>query len=131
MPNTIRREWTEILCSVSDFKAGLEVSGLLGEPAGGEGLLHGGGDEDAAFTVFREGAAVEADAGSSGDLDEDGQGAVECGRLGDGYSVDECGDEVVGVFEGVAEVVQTFHEEAGTLVVVMRGAIESAGNGLT
>ena len=99
------------------------MSGLLGEPAGGEGLLHGGGDEDTAFTVFREGAAVEAYAGSSGDLDEDRQGAFETRRVRDLHSVDECRDEVVGVFEGVADVVESFDEEAGTLVVVMRGAI--------
>ena len=40
--------------------------------------------------------------------------------------VDQGGDEVVGIFECVADEVQTLHEEAGTLVDVMRGAIEFA-----
>ncbi len=108
---------------LADLEAGFLFGGLLGEPTGGEGLLHAGGDEDTAFTVFREGAAVEAYAGTSGDLDEDRQGAVEFGRLGDGYSVDQGGNEVICVFEGVADVVQTFYQFVKTLVVVMRGAI--------
>ena len=40
--------------------------------------------------------------------------------------VDQGGNEVVGIFESVADVVQTFYEEAGTLVDVVRGAIEFA-----
>ena len=60
---------------------------------------------------------------------EDGQEAFEARGAGDGYSIDECGDEVVGVFESVADVVQTFDKEAGTLVDVVRGAIEFAVDG--
>ena len=44
--------------------------------------------------------------------------------------VDQGGNEVVGVFEGVADEVQTLHEEAGTLIDVMRGAIEFAVDSL-
>ena len=66
-----------IIDVVTNLKAGLKMSGLFCEPAGGEGLLHAGGDEDAAFRVFGFGASVESDAGTSGDLDEDGQQAFE------------------------------------------------------
>jgi hypothetical protein len=56
---------------------------------------------------------------------------VELRGVRDGYAIDESGDEVVGIFEGVADIVQTLNEETGTLVVVMRGAIEFAGNGFS
>ena len=42
-----------IIDVVTDLQAGLQVSGLLGKPAGGERLLHAGGDKDTAFTVLR------------------------------------------------------------------------------
>ena len=119
----IKQKCKIFLFSGTDLEAGFLFGGLFGKPTGGEGLLHGGGDEDTAFTVFREGAAVEADACTSGDLDEDRQGAFETRRVRDLHSIDECRDKVVGIFEGVADIVQTFDEEAGTLVVVMRGAI--------
>ena len=99
---------------------------MLGKPAGGEGLLHAGGDKDTAFTVLRLRAAVESYAGTSGYLDEDRQQAFEFGRLCDLHFVDECRNEVVGVFERVADVVQTLDEEPGAFVDVVRGAIEFA-----
>ena len=105
--------------------------GLFGEEAGGEGLLVGGGDKDTAFGVFGAGAAVEADAGSAWDLAEDRQRALELRRVGDLYAVDESRDEVVGVLKGITKVVQALDEEAGTLVHVMRGAVELAGNGFS
>ena len=46
------------------------------------------------------------------------------------HFVNECRDEVVGIFEGVADEVQTFYEEAGTLVIVMRDAVELAVDSL-
>ena len=49
----------------------------------------------------------------------------------DGDAVDECRNEVICVFEGVADVVQTLHEEAGTLVDVVRGAIQFTMNGFS
>ena len=102
------------------------MSGLFPEPASGECLLHAGGDKDAAFAVFRLRAAVKSYAGTSGDLDEDRQRAFETRGLRDLHFVDECRDEVVGVFEGVADVVQTLDEEPGAFVDVVRGAIEFA-----
>ena len=72
---------------------------------------------------------MESYAGTSGDLDEDGQQAFETRGLRDLNFVDQGGNEVVGVFEGVADIVQTLHEEAGTLVDVVRGAIEFAVDG--
>ena len=106
------------------------MGGLFGKEASGEGWLHIGGDEDTAFGVFGAGTAVEAYAGTTGDLQEDGQGALETRGLRDGDAIDKCGDKVVGVFECVADIMQTLHEEAGTLVDIMRGAIEFAGDGL-
>ena len=105
------------------------MSGLLCEPTSGERLLHVGRDKDAAFRVCRFGASVEANAGAIGDLHQYGQGAFEFGRLRDLHLVNQSRDEVVGVFEGVADVVETLDEEAGTLVDVMRGAVEFAGDG--
>ena len=61
-----------IIDVVTNLEADLLVSGLFSEPTGGEGLLHVGGDEDAAFAMLGARAAVEADTGTSGDLDEDG-----------------------------------------------------------
>ncbi len=69
---------------------------------------------------------MESYAGTTGDLDEDGQQAFETRGLRDLHFVDECRDEVVGVFEGVADVVQTLDEEPGAFVDVVRGAIEFA-----
>ena len=76
--------------------------------------------------MCRFGAAVEANAGAVGDLHQYGQGAFEFGRLRDLHLVDQSRDEVVGIFEGVTDVVETLDEEAGTLVDVMRGAVEFA-----
>ena len=42
------------------------------------------------------------------------------------HFVNECRNEVVGVFEGVADIVQTLYEETGTLIDVVRGAVEFA-----
>ena len=81
--------------------------------------------------MFGFGAAVEAYAGTSGDLQEDGQGSLETRGLCDLNFVDQGGNEIVGVFEGVADIMQTLNKEAGTLVDIMRGAIEFAGDGLT
>ena len=91
-------------------------------------MLISGRYKDTAGGVLGFGASVEADACSPRNLLEDGQGSLELGALGDGDAIDECGDEAVSVFEGVADVVQTLHEEAGTLVDVMRGAVEFAGD---
>ena len=61
-----------IIDVVTNLKAGLLVSGLLSEPASGEGLLVCRTDEDAAFTVLGVRAAMETYAGSAGDIFEDG-----------------------------------------------------------
>ena len=76
--------------------------------------------------MFGAGAAVEADAGSAWHLAEDRQRALELRALSDLYAVDESRDKVVGVLKGITKVVQALDEEAGTLVHVMRGAVEFA-----
>ena len=106
------------------------MGGLFGKPASGEGGLGVGRDEDTAFGVFGFGTAVEADTGTTGDLQEDGQGALETWGLRDLNFVDQGGNEIVGIFEGVADIMQTLNKEAGTLVDIMRGAVELAGDGL-
>ena len=113
---------------LDNLQAGFLVGGLFGKPASGERLLHAGGDKDTAFTVLRLRAAVESYAGTSGYLDEDRQQAFETRGLCDLNFVDQGGNEVVGVFEGVADIVQTLIKEPGTLVDIMRGAVEFAGN---
>ena len=69
---------------------------------------------------------MESYSGTSGDLEEDGQQAFETRGLRDLDLVDQGGNEVVGIFECVTDEVQTLYEEAGTLVDVVRGAIQFA-----
>ena len=52
---------------------------LLSEEACGEGLFFRRIHKDAAEGMFRFGATMDADAGASGDLAEDGQQAFELG----------------------------------------------------
>ena len=115
---------------ITNLQADLEVSGLFGKPTCGKCLFVSRRDKDAALTVFRLRAAMETDTGATGYLAEDGQQAFELGRLGDLNFVDQGGNEVVGVFEGVADVVQPIHQFTGALVDVVRGAIEFAVDGL-
>ena len=58
--------------SGTDLEAGFLVSGLLGEEAGGEGLLHVRGDENAAEAVFGFGTTMDANTATSGDLLKNG-----------------------------------------------------------
>ena len=81
-------------------------------------------------TLVYAGDPNKSYSGTSGDLEEDGQQAFETRGLRDLNFVDQGGNEVVGVLEGVADIVQTFYEEAGTLVDVVRGAIEFAVDSL-
>ena len=88
-----------------------------------------GGDEDAAFAVFGTGAAVDADAGATGDLVDGGQEAAELGGAGDGDRIDQGEDEVVGVLEGVADEVQALYRLTGVFVVNVGGAVQFAADG--
>ena len=59
---------------------------------------------------------MDADAGSSGDLEQDGQQAFETRGLRDGDAIDERRDEVVAVLEGRAdgdEVLDVFAAPSG------------------
>ena len=47
------QKWFKKLFGSTDLEAGFLVGGLFCEPAGGEGGLGGGRDEDTAFTVLR------------------------------------------------------------------------------
>ena len=60
------------LLSGTDLEAAFLMGGLLGEEAGGEGLFHVRGDENAAEAVFGFGATMDANAAASGYLVEDG-----------------------------------------------------------
>ena len=73
----------------TDLEAGFLVGGLLGEETSGEGLLHVRGDENTAEAVFGFGATMDTNATASRDLLENGQQALELGRLRDGDAVDE------------------------------------------
>ena len=90
-----------------------------------------GGDEDAAFAVFGSGATMDAYAGASGDLLEDGQEALELGAHRYLDFVDECRDEAVGVFEGGADRMQAFRHQTGAFVEIMRDAVEVTMNGVS
>ena len=61
---------------------------------------------------------------------EDGQKAVEAWGLGDSDAIDECGDEVVGVLEGIADEMESLYQFAGTLVGIVRDAVEFTMNGV-
>ena len=87
---------------------------LFVQPACREVLLVRCTDQDTSFAVFRLRAAVEADAGTSGHLAEDRQEPLKLGRLCHLHVVDECRNEVVGVFEGVADRCQVLLVNAGT-----------------
>ena len=71
-------------------------------------MLIGSRYEDAAFRVFGFGAAVKADAGSAGDLLEDGQGSLELGAVRDSDAIDECGDEAVSVLKCLTDMDEVF-----------------------
>ena len=115
----------------NNFQAGFFFGGLLGEETGSERLFVFGRDEDAAFAVFGSGATVDAYAGASGDLLEDRQEALEAWRVRDGYPIDECRDEAVGVFECGADRMQAFRHQSGAFVEIMRDAVEVTMNGVS
>ena len=71
-------------------------------------MLVGGRYEDAAGGVLGFGASVEADACTTGNLLEDGQGSLELGALGDGDAIDECGDEAVSVLKSLTDMGEVF-----------------------
>ena len=73
---------------------------------------------------------MDTDAGAPGDLEEYRQQALKARTLRHLYLIYECGDEVVGILEGVADKVTAFDEFIEALVVVVRGAVERAGDGL-
>ena len=76
------------------------------------------------------GAAVDADAGATGDLVDGGEKPLEFRRHRDGDRIDQGEDEVVGVLEGVADEVQALGGLAGTEVEVVRGAEQLAVHGV-
>ena len=80
--------------------------------------------------VFGACAAVDADAGATGDLVDGGEKPLEFRRHRDGDRIDQGEDEVVGVLEGVADEVQALGGLAGTEVEVVRGAEKLAVHGV-
>ena len=80
--------------------------------------------------MFGFGAPVEPYSGASGDLLQDRQEASEFGAHRDIDAVDECRDEVVGVFQRVADEGSVFLEDArGTGETVLH-AVEFSVDGL-
>ena len=71
-------------------------------------MLVSGRYKDTAGGVLGFGASVEADACTTGDLLEYGQWSLELGALGDGDAIDECGDHLIGIFEGFTDVGELF-----------------------
>ena len=71
---------------------------------------------------------MDSNPASSGDLAEDRQRALELRALRDLHSIDESRNDIVSVLKGITKVVQALDEEAGTLVHVMRGAVELASH---
>ena len=80
--------------------------------------------------VLGLGAAMEADAGTSGDLDEDGQRAVELGGVCHGYAIDQGGDEVVGVLQCRADGGQILSVCSGRARVAVFDGVEGASHSL-
>ena len=105
------------------FQPAFFFSRLLGEETGGEGLLHVRRDENAAEAMFGFGATMDTNATASRNLTEDGQEALELGAHRHLYLVNQGGDEIVGVFQRVADVMAAFGQEACALVEIARGVI--------
>lgn len=76
---------------------------LFGEEAGGEELLLGRRNEDASGGVLWAGSAMDADAGTAGDLADKGQESLEARRHRDLNAVDEGRDLFVEILESWAD----------------------------
>ena len=72
---------------ITDLKTDLFVRCLFCEPTSRESLLAVGRYEYATFAVLRASASMKSDAGSAGDLSNDGKESLELGRLRHTYSV--------------------------------------------
>ena len=92
-------------------------------------MLIGSRYEDAAGGVFGFGASVEADACTTGDLLEDGQGSLELGALGDGDAIDECGDKFVCVLKCLTDGRQVFSVCSGRARVAVFDRVEGSSYG--
>lgn len=69
---------------------------------------------------------MEANAGTSGDLHQNGQGAFEFGRLRDLHLVDQSRDEVVGILKSVADGRQEFSVCSGRARVAVFDRVEGS-----
>ena len=76
---------------------------LFGEEAGGEELLLGWRDKDTACGVLGASAAMDTDAGTTGDLADKRQEALEARRHRDLDAIDEGWNQFVEVFESRAD----------------------------
>ena len=88
------------------LQTGFFLGGLLGKETGGEGLLHVGRDENAAEAVFGFSSTMDTNAAASRNLTEDGKQALELGAHRHLYFVNQGGDEIVSIFQRVADVVE-------------------------
>ena len=85
---------------VTDLNIDGSVGGLLVEEVSNESLvLRSAGHEDASFAVAGFRSAVNADSGSSGNVNEERHEGAEFGRYIDLQFIDECGYEVVFVLK--------------------------------
>ena len=66
---------------------------------------------------------MESDTSSAGYLQQNGERTLKAGRDSHIDAIGKRGDEIIGIFKGVTNVMQTLYEFIQTLVVVMRAAV--------
>ena len=102
---------------------------LLSEETCREGLFVSRIHKDASEGMFRFGASMNADAGASGDLFQDWEQSMELRTPRHCYLIDQCRNEIVSVFESIADGVQYLGILLCPVVEVMRCPKQSATNG--
>ena len=73
--------------------------------------------------MFGARAAMESDTSSAGYLQQNGERTLKARRDSHIDAIGKRGDEIIGIFKGVTNVMQTLYEFIQTLVVVMRAAV--------
>ena len=127
----VSRRRGRIFLRVTDFDIDRGIGSLFIEECLDEGLVVGlSSNEDTSLRVTWFGAAVDADAGSSGYLQEHRHQRTETGREVDLQFIDERRNQAVGVFEcggNASKVLFVLSSRAGVAVL---DAVECSSDGV-
>ena len=99
-------------------------------PQGGDGTFIVGSEKDTAFTVFGARAAMESDARSAGNLQQNGERTLEAGRDSHIDAVGERGDEIIGIFERATDGCEVFIGLAGAAGIAVFYGTEGTMDGV-